>query len=77
LIETLKASGTEVDYFRRFTGQLAGYVNVQQRLTVRSAFLQLLPSALNGLTKAAILGMGGFRVMHGGMTVGDVGNAPV
>jgi NHLM bacteriocin system ABC transporter peptidase/ATP-binding protein len=72
LIETLKASGTEPDYFRRFTGQLAGYVNVQQALAVKSAFLQLLPSALDGLTKAAILGMGGLRVMHGGMTVGDV-----
>jgi NHLM bacteriocin system ABC transporter peptidase/ATP-binding protein len=72
LIETLKASGTEPDYFRRFAGQLAAYVNVQQALSVKSSFLQLLPSALNGLTKAAILGLGGLRVMHGGMTVGDV-----
>jgi ABC-type bacteriocin/lantibiotic exporter with double-glycine peptidase domain len=72
LIETLKASGTEADYFRRFTGQLASYVNVQQALAVRSSLLQLLPGALNGLTKAAVLGMGGLRVMHGGMTVGDV-----
>jgi NHLM bacteriocin system ABC transporter peptidase/ATP-binding protein len=72
LIETLKASGTEPEYFRRFTGQLASYVNVQQVLAVRSSLLQLLPGALNGLTKAAILGMGGLRVMHGGMTVGDV-----
>jgi NHLM bacteriocin system ABC transporter peptidase/ATP-binding protein len=72
LIETLKASGTEPDYFRRFAGQLAGYVNMQQGIAVKSSLLQLLPSALNGLTKAAILGMGGLRVMHGGMTVGDV-----
>jgi NHLM bacteriocin system ABC transporter peptidase/ATP-binding protein len=72
LIETLKASGTEPDYFRRFTGQLAGYINMQQGIAVKSSLLQLLPSALNGLTKAAILGMGGLRVMHGGMTVGDV-----
>jgi NHLM bacteriocin system ABC transporter peptidase/ATP-binding protein len=72
LIETLKASGTEPDYFRRFTGQLAGYVNMQQGIAVKSSLLQLLPSALNGITKAVILGMGGLRVMHGGMTVGDV-----
>jgi NHLM bacteriocin system ABC transporter peptidase/ATP-binding protein len=72
LIETLKASGTEPDYFRRFTGQLAGYINMQQGIAVKSSLLQLLPSALNGITKAAILGMGGLRVMHGGMTVGDV-----
>jgi ABC-type bacteriocin/lantibiotic exporter with double-glycine peptidase domain len=72
LIETLKASGTEPDYFRRFTGQLAGYVNMQQGIAAKSSLLQLLPSALNGLTKAAILGMGGLRVMDGGMTVGDV-----
>jgi NHLM bacteriocin system ABC transporter peptidase/ATP-binding protein len=72
LIETLKASGAEADYFRRFTGQLASYVNVQQALSVKSSLLQILPGALNGLTKAAVLGMGGLRVMHGGMTVGDV-----
>jgi NHLM bacteriocin system ABC transporter peptidase/ATP-binding protein len=72
LIETLKASGTEPDYFRRFTGQLAGYINMQQGIAVKSSLLQLLPSALNDITKAAILGIGGLRVMHGGMTVGDV-----
>ncbi len=33
LIETLKASGTESGYFRRFVGQLAGYISAQQALS--------------------------------------------
>ncbi len=72
LIETLKASGTERDYFRRFVGQLAGFVSAEQTFSTTSSLLQVLPTALTGLTKAAILGMGGLRVMHGGMTVGDI-----
>jgi NHLM bacteriocin system ABC transporter peptidase/ATP-binding protein len=72
LIETLKASGVERDYFRRFAGRLAGYVSTEQSLLATSSWLQVLPTALTGLTKAAILGLGGLRVMHGGMTVGDI-----
>jgi NHLM bacteriocin system ABC transporter peptidase/ATP-binding protein len=72
LIETLKASGAEHDYFRRFAGQLAGYISAQQSLSVTSSWLQVLPATLSGLTSAAILGLGGLRVMHGVMTVGDI-----
>ena len=72
LIETLKASGVERDYFRRFVGQLAGYISTEQSLSTTSSLLQVLPTALIGLTKAAILGLGGLRVMHGAMTVGDI-----
>jgi NHLM bacteriocin system ABC transporter peptidase/ATP-binding protein len=72
LIETLKSSGTERDYFRRFVGELAGYISAQQSLSFTSSLLQTLPTALTGLTNAAILGLGGLRVMHGAMTIGDV-----
>ncbi len=72
LIETLKASGAESGYFRRFVGQLAGYISAQQSLSSTSVWLQVLPTALMGLTNAAILGMGGLRVIHGAMTVGDI-----
>lgn len=72
LIETLKSSGTERNYFRRFVGQLAGYISAEQSLSVTSSFLQVLPTTLTGLTNAAILGLGGLRVVHGTMTVGDI-----
>jgi ABC-type bacteriocin/lantibiotic exporter with double-glycine peptidase domain len=32
----------------------------------------VLPSALSGLTNAAILGLGGLRIMHGALTIGDI-----
>jgi NHLM bacteriocin system ABC transporter peptidase/ATP-binding protein len=72
LIETLKSSGSERDYFRRFAGRLAGYISAEQSLSVTSALLQALPTALTGLTNAAILGLGGFRIINGTMTVGDI-----
>lgn len=72
LIETLKSSGSERDYFRRFAGRLAGYVTTEQSLSMTSALLQVLPTVLTGLTNAAILGLGGLRIMHGAMTVGDI-----
>jgi NHLM bacteriocin system ABC transporter peptidase/ATP-binding protein len=72
LIETLKSSGAERDYFRRFAGRLAGYVSAMQSLSLSSSLLNTLPTVLSGLTNAAILGLGGLRVMHGAMTVGDI-----
>lgn len=72
LIETLKSSGAEHEYFRRFAGRLAGYITAEQSLSVTSSLLQALPIALSGLTNAAILGLGGLRIMHGAMTVGDI-----
>jgi NHLM bacteriocin system ABC transporter peptidase/ATP-binding protein len=72
LIETLKSSSTERDYFRRFAGRLANYISAEQSLSVTSSLLQVLPTTLTGLTNAAILGLGGLRIMHGSMTVGDI-----
>lgn len=72
LIETLKSTGTERDYFQRFAGVLANYISTQQSLSVTSYLLNALPTLLSGLTTAVILGLGGLRVMEGTLTVGDI-----
>ena len=72
LIETLKASGLERDYFQRFAGLLANYNNTDQSLAATSNVLNMLPTILSGLINAAILGLAGLRVIEGTMTVGDV-----
>ena len=71
-IETVKASGRETEAFGRWAGIQAGYLNAQQGSAQTSALLAVVPSALQRLTDAAILGLGGLAVMRGELTVGGL-----
>ena len=72
LMETLKAGGTESDFFMRWAGLQANYLNAQQENASRSILLESAPVLLSALANAAILGLGGLRVMSGDLTVGDI-----
>jgi NHLM bacteriocin system ABC transporter peptidase/ATP-binding protein len=72
LIETLKSSGTERDYFQRFAGIHTNLVEGEQVLGFTLDLLTALPTLLSGLTNALILGLGGLRIIEGSMTIGDV-----
>ena len=69
-IETIKATGGEVDFFARWAGLKAKSNNSEQRLELYSRMLSSVPVLLTALTTATILGLGGWRVMEGGMTIG-------
>ncbi len=71
-IETLKASGLEDEAFGRWAGIQAKVLNAEQALGISAVVLELLPTLLSGLTIAAILGIGGFRVIEGSMTLGSL-----
>lgn len=71
-IETLKAGGTEDAAFARWAGYQASSLLVQQDMGRQSALLAVAPSLLAGLTAAAVLGLGGLRVMQGVLTLGDL-----
>ncbi|WP_313899290.1 NHLP family bacteriocin export ABC transporter peptidase/permease/ATPase subunit [Methylobacterium sp. J-078] len=71
-IETLKASGLEDDAFAQWSGIQAKSLNAEQGLGLSSALLDVLPALLTGLTTAAILGVGGLRVIEGSMTLGSL-----
>ncbi|MGI5479766.1 NHLP family bacteriocin export ABC transporter peptidase/permease/ATPase subunit [Streptomyces lavendofoliae] len=70
LIETLKATGGENGYFRRWAGQHATTLEVQQRLGVPGAALAVVAPALATLNSALILWIGGLRAVEGHLSVG-------
>jgi len=71
-IETLKASGLEDEAFGRWSGIQAKVLNAEQALGTSAIVLELMPTLLSGLTGAAILGIGGLRVIEGSMTLGSL-----
>ncbi|WP_411054820.1 NHLP family bacteriocin export ABC transporter peptidase/permease/ATPase subunit [Streptomyces sp. E11-3] len=70
LIETMKATGGEDGYFRRWAGQHATTLDVQQRLGVPSAALAVVAPTLATLNSALILWIGGLRAVEGHISIG-------
>ena len=69
-IETLKATGSESDFFVRWAGLEAKLLEAQQELGTRTQFVSAVPPMLTALTTAAVLGVGALRVMEGNLTIG-------
>jgi NHLM bacteriocin system ABC transporter peptidase/ATP-binding protein len=69
-IETLKVTGGENDFFTRWAGFQATLVNVEQDFALPTQFLTAVPTLLAGIATAVVLGVGGYRVMQGAMSVG-------
>ena len=72
MIETLKASGTEGDFFSRWSGMHANALIAQQELGVLTSVLNVVPPLLSLLTTIAILGVGGLRILDGALTIGGL-----
>ncbi|MFJ8647560.1 NHLP family bacteriocin export ABC transporter peptidase/permease/ATPase subunit [Streptomyces sp. NPDC093546] len=70
LIETMKATGGENGFFRRWAGQHATTLEVQQRLGVPSAVLAVVAPTLATLNSALILWIGGLRAVEGHISIG-------
>lgn len=70
LIETMKATGGEDGYFRKWAGQHATTLEEQQRLGVPSAWLGVVAPTLATLNSALILWIGGMRAVEGHVSVG-------
>ncbi len=70
MIETLKASGTESDFFSQWAGYQAKVTNSQQRLSVATQLLAVVPQVLSYANNVAILAIGALLVMDGSLTLG-------
>jgi NHLM bacteriocin system ABC transporter peptidase/ATP-binding protein len=70
MLDTYKAAGSEALVQRRMMGRQARILNLRQDLALRRALTDSLPAALGILSGAAVLVLGGLRVIQGEMTVG-------
>lgn len=71
-IETIKASSGENDFFQRWAGYHAKSLNSQQMIHLYSRTLLIVPQLLTGLLTVAVLGLGGWRIMQGYLSVGSL-----
>jgi NHLM bacteriocin system ABC transporter peptidase/ATP-binding protein len=70
MIETLKATGGEDEFFGRWSGYQAKTIRAEQDMDFYGQTLSAVPPLTKGLISATILGFGGWRVMDGHLTVG-------
>lgn len=70
MIETLKASGGESDFFAKWGGHEAKVTNANQELAMPTQLLGMVTPLLTAINNLVILVVGGFRVMDGVLTMG-------
>lgn len=70
-IETLKVGGGCDAAFSRWAGYQSSSLLSQQRLGGQNAWLNAVPVLLAALTHIVVLGLGGYRVIGGVLTIGD------
>ncbi|MEN6462423.1 MAG: NHLP family bacteriocin export ABC transporter peptidase/permease/ATPase subunit [Syntrophomonas sp.] len=69
-IETLKATGSESDFFAKWSGYKAKVLNAEQDNATATNYLSNLPYLLSTLTNTVVLIVGGFIILKGDMTIG-------
>lgn len=71
-IESVKASGRESELFSHWAGYQTRVLNASQSTGHVLALVGLLPQMATGIGNVALLGYGGWLVMHGVLTVGNL-----
>ncbi|HEU4456258.1 MAG TPA: NHLP family bacteriocin export ABC transporter peptidase/permease/ATPase subunit [Longimicrobium sp.] len=69
-IESLKATGSESDFFARWAGYQAKVINASQQIGLTNQVLSTVPQFLLAINTALLLGVGGMRVMDGHLSMG-------
>lgn len=72
MIETIKATGSEPDFFARWAGYQAKTLNAEQELGRATELLTAIPPMLLTVNTAVILTVGGLRVIAGELTIGEL-----
>jgi ABC-type bacteriocin/lantibiotic exporter with double-glycine peptidase domain len=69
-IETIKATGLEFKFFPNWAGYYTKVVNNLQEIGNKNVFLSAAGPLISSLTTAAFIGIGGWRIINGQLTVG-------
>lgn len=72
MIETIKASGIEDDYFKRWSAKHAYIIGLEQAISLYNQIIVILPQLVYGLGNIAILGLGAWYIMRGQLTPGGL-----
>lgn len=70
IIETIKSSGMELTFFRKWSAYHVKMLNAKQKLAIYAYILNIAPTFLSAFALFVILYLGSFKVMAGVMTVG-------
>lgn len=70
IIETIKATASENDFFSKWAGHHAKVLNAEQDLGVSVQWMNVFPVLMSGIATMFVLGVGGLRVMDGTLTIG-------
>ena len=70
MIETLKATGGEAEFFSRWAGYQAKALRAEQHLRQIGDMVAVVPTVVTTMVTASVLLFGGLRVMDGALTVG-------
>ncbi len=72
MIETIKATGSESDFFASWAGYQAKVLNSQQKLGMTTQLLNAVPPFLSQMNNISILVFGGLRIMQGHLSMGEL-----
>lgn len=72
IVETLKASGSESDFFAKWSGYHAKEINSQQSLGKTAQVLLQLPDFLSEFANVIVLFVGGLTIISGNLTIGSL-----
>jgi NHLM bacteriocin system ABC transporter peptidase/ATP-binding protein len=70
IIETIKSTGSESDFFKIWAGSHAKLLNEEQKMGTSSLLLDLVPTLISGVITVSVLILGGIRIIDGFMTLG-------
>lgn len=72
MIETIKASGSEMGYFEKISGYQTKYNNSMLELRKRNTVINIIPEILSGISTGIVLMLGVYYIFEGKFTIGSL-----